>query len=604
MYRMIEFLANFNIPMGRMALKTPELVEYLSTHAFKRNTKDTIKEEHTLPPIKEEIQWLKFSDTERMMYNAFLANPNNDKYSVYLRQLCCHPQLADETKLALSNCKTLKDIEKMMVAHYEQDVEKATGKVNSLQKRIDIINKRIKKLKKQKKKMAKKNKKKSKANNKNKKKGKKYESNSDEYSDSSSESDSGSESDSDNDEILNQLLAGIYGDEDMVDSEDNNNNDKLQKKQLSIDNLETTLAELETKMADAQDVLNGKTATCNFFKNVIAKLRNTVNQDDDSNQNENQNKKEAQQDLVAKELGLISDDEDNENDNDNDNDNDNEAHDNENYVGAEECAICLDTIPEDDVGVTKCGHIYCYECLKLVIQQSHRCPYCRKQLKDSEIYMLSYERKKKTKQTKEEIEKDDLINDVGTKLANLIFFLIDSDTHTILFSQWDDLLRKVGTVLDTYNIKNIFCRGNVYQRDKAIRRFNDENDIKVIMLSSESAASGTNLTKASQVVFLDPIYGEYQHRKDTEMQAIGRAHRLGQTEELRVVRFIIKNTIESEIYEQNVEQDKKEQEILAKEAEAEENKKKKKEKKEKKVQKESKVKKIKKAVKKVVSKVK
>ena len=77
------------------------------------------------------------------------------------------------------------------------------------------------------------------------------------------------------------------------------------------------------------------------------------------------------------------------------------------------------------------------------------------------------------------------------------------------------------------------------------------------MLSSESAASGTNLTKASQIILLDPVYGDFKYRKDTENQAIGRAHRLGQTEQLEVVRFIVKESIEEEIYNTNIEEDKK-----------------------------------------------
>jgi len=64
--------------------------------------------------MDEEIIWLKFSQTERMLYNAFISNPNNDPYDVYLRKLCCHPSIADETKAKLANCKTLKDIEKII----------------------------------------------------------------------------------------------------------------------------------------------------------------------------------------------------------------------------------------------------------------------------------------------------------------------------------------------------------------------------------------------------------------------------------------------------------------------------------------------------------
>ena len=120
-----------------------------------------------------------------------------------------------------------------------------------------------------------------------------------------------------------------------------------------------------------------------------------------------------------------------------------------------------------------------------------------------------------------------------------------------------NLLQKIGNILSEYGIKNVYCKGNVYQRDKAIREFNMNDNIKVIMLSSDSAASGINLTKAKRVVFVDQIYGSYEYRYNTRWQAIGRVYRLGQVNNVKVVQFIIKNTIEEEIYENNVAEDKK-----------------------------------------------
>jgi SWI/SNF-related matrix-associated actin-dependent regulator 1 of chromatin subfamily A len=161
------------------------------------------------------------------------------------------------------------------------------------------------------------------------------------------------------------------------------------------------------------------------------------------------------------------------------------------------------------------------------------------------------------KKNKDFKNKQNLIDKVGTKLGNLIFFLKNTDKHAIIFSQWDDLLRKVGDVLDDYGIKNVFCKGNVWQRGKAIKEFNSDKDVKVIMLSSESAASGTNLTKAELVILLDPVHGTYEYRTNTERQAIGRAYRMGQTKQVEVVRFIVRNTIEEDIYKLNKEDDQK-----------------------------------------------
>ena len=75
------------------------------------------------------------------------------------------------------------------------------------------------------------------------------------------------------------------------------------------------------------------------------------------------------------------------------------------------------------------------------------------------------------------------------------------------------------------------------------------------MLSSESSASGINLTKASKVVLLEPVSGDYEFRKNTEWQSIGRVYRLGQTKKVEIVRFIIKDTVEEDIYNMNKKAD-------------------------------------------------
>ena len=78
------------------------------------------------------------------------------------------------------------------------------------------------------------------------------------------------------------------------------------------------------------------------------------------------------------------------------------------------------------------------------------------------------------------------------------------------------------------------------------------NDFRIIMLSSDSTVSGSNLNNAEEVIFLDPIYGDKQFRINTENQAIGRVRRLGNKfKEIKVIRLLIKDTIEEEIFKSN-----------------------------------------------------
>jgi SNF2 family DNA or RNA helicase len=71
------------------------------------------------------------------------------------------------------------------------------------------------------------------------------------------------------------------------------------------------------------------------------------------------------------------------------------------------------------------------------------------------------------------------------------------------------------------------------------------------MLSSETSNSGSNLTEANTIIFIDALFDNLEHVKATEAQAIGRAVRLGQKLPVKVVRFITRGTIEDEHFQRN-----------------------------------------------------
>jgi len=496
----MNFLVDYSNIDGKRIYTIEPVIDYLSTDCFRRNTKDSVKGEHTLPHINEEVRWLKFTHTERMMYNAHLTNELNDKYGVYLRQLCCHPQLAEETKGVLSNCKTLADIEKAIVSHYKAQVDEAQAVVDKINLRLKKLDMNIHELElRQKKKQL------IKLGFLKKPKPKKTD-NDDDFGDEEEEDDGVTEE---------EVMA-------LIEEVKRRKIKFVVESTMTIDGLKVTVKEQTDKLKEATEELNGKMSTYNFFNNVMEKIKKTANREEG----------EKEEDDIDKAKPENEDD--------------------------EMCGICLCEIPEDDIGVTRCGHMFCFECLNLTVNKYHNCPYCKKKLGATDIYSVSYEKKKKPESvSKDDKTKMELVNEIGTKLANIILYLKETNEHTIIFSQWDDLLRKIGRILEINKIPNVFCRGNCYQRDKAIREFNGDNKIKVIMLSSDSTAAGTNLTKASQVIFIEPIYGTYKFRKDQEKQAIGRAHRLGQKSNIKIVRFLIKDTVEETIHMQNLMEDKK-----------------------------------------------
>jgi non-specific serine/threonine protein kinase len=64
----------------------------------------------------------------------------------------------------------------------------------------------------------------------------------------------------------------------------------------------------------------------------------------------------------------------------------------------------------------------------------------------------------------------------------------------------------------------------------------------LFFISLKAGGTGLNLTSASYVIILDPWWNPF-----AELQAIGRAHRIGQKQNVNVVRFIAKETIEEKI---------------------------------------------------------
>ena len=73
----------------------------------------------------------------------------------------------------------------------------------------------------------------------------------------------------------------------------------------------------------------------------------------------------------------------------------------------------------------------------------------------------------------------------------------------------------------------------------------------IILLSSESANSGSNLTEANYIVMIDVLYDNIEKVKAMESQAIGRAVRLGQKLPVKVVRFITRGTVEEDHFNTN-----------------------------------------------------
>ncbi|WJX22233.1 hypothetical protein P8452_11557 [Trifolium repens] len=114
----------------------------------------------------------------------------------------------------------------------------------------------------------------------------------------------------------------------------------------------------------------------------------------------------------------------------------------------------------------------------------------------------------------------------------------------IVFSQWTGMLDLLESCLKNSSIQYRRLDGtmSVMSRDKAVKDFNTLPEVSVMIMSLKAASLGLNMVAACHVLMLDLWWNP-----TTEDQAIDRAHRIGQTRPVTVLRLTVKDTVEDRI---------------------------------------------------------
>jgi SNF2 family DNA or RNA helicase len=115
--------------------------------------------------------------------------------------------------------------------------------------------------------------------------------------------------------------------------------------------------------------------------------------------------------------------------------------------------------------------------------------------------------------------------------------------HKILvFSQFVKHLSILREELDKQKIGYAYLDGATRMRSESIREFKENDDIQLFLISIKAGGTGLNLIEADYVFLLDPWWNPA-----VEQQAVDRAHRIGQTKNVFIYKFITKNTVEEKI---------------------------------------------------------
>ncbi|KAI5951962.1 RAD5 [Candida jiufengensis] len=236
-----------------------------------------------------------------------------------------------------------------------------------------------------------------------------------------------------------------------------------------------------------------------------------------------------------------------------------------------ECSICTTSpIPQNELTITPCGHTFCFSCIleHLDFQSdSNRpklCPNCREPISKYKLFRV-----RNQKVTSKEIKfhtqsstnknYDFQIylydpNRTSSKIQALIKHLnvlqIQApNSKVIVFSQFasylDILEVELKLTSDDFIVYKFDGRLNMNDRSKLLNSFNESlsnGKIAILLLSLKAGGVGLNLTTASRAFMMDPWWSP-----SIEDQAIDRIHRIGQNETVKVVRFIMENSIETKM---------------------------------------------------------
>ena len=120
--------------------------------------------------------------------------------------------------------------------------------------------------------------------------------------------------------------------------------------------------------------------------------------------------------------------------------------------------------------------------------------------------------------------------------------VVEAGHKVLVFSQFVKQLDLYRKYFEANNIKYSYLDGATSNRGKVVEEFKAEKELQIFLISIKAGGVGLNLTEADYVFILDPWWNPA-----VEQQAIDRTHRIGQTKNVFIYKFITKDTVEEKI---------------------------------------------------------
>ena len=131
-----------------------------------------------------------------------------------------------------------------------------------------------------------------------------------------------------------------------------------------------------------------------------------------------------------------------------------------------------------------------------------------------------------------------------TTLKEIIENKLKDNHRFLIFSQFVSALNIVKDEIEKMGIKYFMITGDTSAKERLniCNEFNENEDYKIVLISLKAGGTGLNLVGADVVVHLDPWWNY-----SAQNQASDRAHRIGQTRTVEVIKLIAENSIEERV---------------------------------------------------------
>ena len=127
-------------------------------------------------------------------------------------------------------------------------------------------------------------------------------------------------------------------------------------------------------------------------------------------------------------------------------------------------------------------------------------------------------------------------------LCELLTEALSSGRKILLYSLFLDMLGIMRNWLESQGVAHLYLDGSTKNRHDLVTQFNEDENVRLFLVSLKAGGTGLNLTGADTVIIYDPWW-----KPAVEDQATDRAHRIGQTKAVSVYRLVTEDSVESRI---------------------------------------------------------